>query len=45
MEGLDVAGEGAVSDRRNNGILQHIETRRRGNFLVPTRDQRALPAP
>lgn len=43
MEGHDVAGEGAVDDRTNNGILRFIETRRRGNFLVPPRDRRALP--
>lgn len=43
MEGLDVAGEGAVGERTNNGILRFIETRRRGNFLVPPRDRRALP--
>lgn len=44
MEGLDIAGEGAVDDRTNNGILRFIETRRRGNFLIPPRDRRALPA-
>lgn len=29
----------------NNGILQYISVRRRGNFLVPPRQYRALPSP
>lgn len=43
MEGLAVAGEGTVDDRINNGILEFIETRSRGNFLIPPRELRALP--
>lgn len=42
MAGEDIAGEG-VGQRLNNGILQYIFVRRRGNFLVPPRDDRALP--
>lgn len=42
MTGLDVAGEG-VGRRHNNGILQYIFVRRRGNYVVPPRDRRALP--
>ncbi len=42
VAGQDVAGEG-VGQRLNNGILQYIFVRRRGNFLVPPRDKRALP--
>jgi hypothetical protein len=42
VAGQDLAGEG-VGQRINNGILQYIFVRRRGNFLVPPREQRALP--
>ncbi len=35
----------AVRQRVNNGILEYIFVRRRGNFLVPPRRHRALPAP
>jgi dye decolorizing peroxidase len=42
MAGEDIAGEG-VGQRLNNGILQYIFVRRRGNYLVPPRDRRALP--
>jgi len=43
MNGTDVAGESAVGQRNNNGILQYVRTERRGNFLVPPRSLRALP--
>jgi dye decolorizing peroxidase len=43
MAGDDLAGNG-VGQRLNNGILQYIFVRRRGNYLVPPREQRALPA-
>lgn len=43
MEGRDIAAETSVEKRRNNGILQYLRTRQRGNFLVPPRDLRALP--
>lgn len=42
MAGEDLAGEG-VGQRLNNGILQYIFVKRRGNFLIPPRDSRALP--
>jgi dye decolorizing peroxidase len=42
MAGEDLAGEG-IGQRLNNGILQYIFVRRRGNFLVPPREKRALP--
>jgi len=42
MAGADLAGEG-VGQRLNNGILQYIFVRRRGNFLVPPRETRSLP--
>jgi len=43
MNGTDVAGESAVGQRNNNGILQYVRTERRGNFLLPPRPLRALP--
>mgnify|MGYP006286285947 CR=1 FL=1 len=43
MAGEDVAGEGGVGRRLNNGILQYIFVMRRGNFLTPPRELRALP--
>lgn len=43
MAGEDIAGEG-VGQRLNNGILQYLFVRRRGNFLVPPREKRVLPA-
>ncbi|WP_267637023.1 DUF7405 family protein [Halovenus rubra] len=43
MAGGALAGNG-VGQNHGNGILQYIFVRRRGNFLVPPRDMRALPA-
>ena len=43
MNGTDVADESAVGQRNNNGILQYIDLKRRGNYLVPPRSLRALP--
>ena len=43
MEGLDLAAETAVGERRDNGILQYLRNRHRGNFLIPPRELRALP--
>lgn len=43
MEGRDLAAETPVGERRDNGILQYVRNRRRGNFLVPPRRLRALP--
>lgn len=42
MAGEDIAGNG-VGQSHNNGILQYIFVNRRGNFLVPPREKRALP--
>ncbi len=42
MAGEDLAGSG-VGRSHNNGILQYIFVNRRGNFIVPPRDRRALP--
>ncbi|MDZ7731626.1 MAG: hypothetical protein U5K37_12995 [Natrialbaceae archaeon] len=44
MEGRELDGEGAVKEAKNNGILQYLSTRRRGNFLIPPREQRAFPS-
>jgi hypothetical protein len=38
-----IVNETDVSPRGENGILQYIMTRRRGNYLVPPRSLRALP--
>ena len=43
MNGEGVASDSAVGQRTNNGILQYIDTVRRGNFLLPPRSLRALP--
>jgi len=43
MNGEEIEGNSAVGQRTNNGILQYIDTVRRGNFLVPPRSLRALP--
>lgn len=45
MTGTDLAENSAVGHRTNNGILQYISVKRRGNFLVPPREHRALPTP
>ncbi|WP_340101047.1 DUF7405 family protein [Salinibaculum salinum] len=45
MNGTDLADEGAVRQRSNNGILQYMTVERRGNYLVPPREHRALPTP
>ena len=44
MTGADLT-EAGVGRRLNNGILQYVLVRRRGNFLVPPRSKRALPKP
>jgi hypothetical protein len=41
MAGQDL--DGGVGQRHNNGLLQYIFVKRRGNFLVPPREKRALP--
>ncbi|NHX35559.1 MULTISPECIES: DUF7405 family protein [Halolamina] len=43
MNGEEIDSDSAVGQRTNNGILQYINTVRRGNFLVPPRSLRALP--
>ena len=45
MNGTDAAEAGGVGTRHNNGILQYMTVLRRGNYLVPPRDRRALPRP
>jgi hypothetical protein len=46
MNGADVAAETpAVRQRVNNGILEYVFVRHRGNFLVPPREHRSLPTP
>ena len=44
MTGADLT-DGGVGQRLNNGILQYLLVRRRGNFLIPPRSSRALPDP
>jgi hypothetical protein len=44
MNGSDIDSP-AVKQRVNNGILEYIFVKHRGNFLVPPRRHRALPAP
>ncbi len=44
MTGAELT-EGGVGQRLNNGILQYVLVRRRGNYLVPPRPMRALPDP
>ncbi|WP_415378496.1 Tat pathway signal protein [Halosimplex sp. TS25] len=45
MNGTDLTDNPAVRQRVNNGILEYVFVRRRGNFLLPPREQRALPRP
>jgi len=45
MNGTDLSDESAVGQRTNNGILQYMRVRRRGNYLLPPRSLRALPTP
>jgi hypothetical protein len=46
MNGQDLTeATPAVRQRVNNGILEYIFVRHRGNFVVPPRDIRALPTP
>ena len=45
MNGTDLTDEPAIRQRVNNGILEYVFTKRRGNFLVPPRSLRALPTP
>lgn len=43
MNGTDVSESGVVGQRTNNGILQYMTVKRRGNYLLPPRGLRALP--
>ena len=43
MNGSDLAENSAVGEKTNNGILQYMSVKRRGNFLLPPRNLRALP--
>lgn len=43
MTGTDLAENSAIGRRTNNGILQYMSVKRRGNFLLPPREHRALP--
>jgi hypothetical protein len=45
MNGEDLAERSAVGQKNNNGILQYMDVLRRGNFLLPPRELRALPTP
>ncbi|SFR43652.1 DUF7405 family protein [Halogeometricum limi] len=45
MNGSDLTDIPTIRQRVNNGILEYIFVRRRGNFLVPPRSLRALPSP
>ena len=45
MNGTDIAEDSAIGRRNNNGILQYMSVERRGNFLLPPRERRALPTP
>ena len=45
MNGTDLTDEPAIRQRVNNGILEYVFVKRRGNFLVPPRSGRALPTP
>ncbi|GAB6880485.1 Tat pathway signal protein [Halorubrum gandharaense] len=45
MTGEDITDETGVGTRVNNGILQYVFVRRRGNYLVPPRAHRSLPTP
>ena len=45
MTGEDIADDTGVGTRVNNGILQYVFVRRRGNYLVPPREHRSLPTP
>jgi len=43
MNGSDISEDSAVGQRTNNGILQYMNVKRRGNYLMPPRSLRALP--
>ncbi|SDY28144.1 DUF7405 family protein [Halobellus clavatus] len=45
MNGTDLTELPTIRQRANNGILEYVFVKRRGNFLVPPRSLRALPTP
>ncbi|ADQ67556.1 hypothetical protein C499_18474 [Halogeometricum borinquense DSM 11551] len=45
MNGSDLTDIPTIRQQVNNGILEYIFVKRRGNFLVPPRSLRALPTP
>jgi hypothetical protein len=45
MNGADLTDVPSIRQRVNNGILEYIFVRNRGNFLVPPRRLRSLPTP
>jgi hypothetical protein len=45
MNGTDLTDVPTIRQRVNNGVLEYVFVRNRGNFLVPPRDLRALPTP
>ncbi|WP_049915952.1 DUF7405 family protein [Haloferax mucosum] len=45
MNGTDLTEIPTIRQRVNNGILEYIFVKHRGNFLVPPRRLRALPTP
>lgn len=45
MNGDDLTDVPTIRQRVNNGILEYIFVKRRGNFLVPPRELRSLPTP
>jgi hypothetical protein len=44
MNGTDIDESSAVGQQVNNGILQYMTVTRRGNYLLPPRGSRSLPA-
>lgn len=45
MTGSDLAADTGIGSITNNGILQYITVRRRGNYLLPPHELRAFPDP
>ncbi|PSQ15827.1 Tat pathway signal protein [Halobacteriales archaeon QS_8_69_26] len=45
MNGSDLTDAPAIRTRVNNGTLEYTFVKRRGNYLLPPRDLRALPDP
>lgn len=46
MNGTELADEyDEIGERENNGILEFIRVKNRGNYLIPPKRQRSLPTP